>query len=146
MMMMINLPLVHSGQPANGQMQSKDILKRNLMLILDWNHPEIALSEIFQREGSYKLDVDKAMFEKALLKKNREEFIEIFLDQGFQIHRFLNHIKMFLLFDKCEDREFFLTVCVEKGLGVKLVSANLLHFKFPGKRLRAFASKDSRRL
>ena len=90
------------------------------MLILDWNHPDIALSEIFQREGSYQLDVDKAMFEKALLKKNREEFIEIFLDQGFQIHRFLNHIKMFLLFEKCEDREFFLTVCIEKGLGCKL--------------------------
>jgi hypothetical protein len=73
------------GQPCNGQ--SKELLKKNLMLILDWNYPEIALSEIFQREGSYKLDVDKAMFEKALLKKNREEFIEIFLDQGFQIHR-----------------------------------------------------------
>jgi hypothetical protein len=101
-------------------LQSKELLKKNLMLILDWNHPDIALSEIFQREGSYKLDVDKAMFEKALLKKNREEFIEIFLDQGFQIHRFLNHIKMFLLFEKCEDREFFLTVCIEKGLGCKL--------------------------
>ena len=28
---------------------------------------------------------------------------------------------MFLLFEKCEDREFFLTVCIEKGLGTKLV-------------------------
>ena len=27
---------------------------------------------------------------------------------------------MFLLFEKCEDREFFLTVCIEKGLGTKL--------------------------
>ena len=27
---------------------------------------------------------------------------------------------MFLLFEKCQDREFFLTVCVEKGLGKKL--------------------------
>ena len=112
-----------SGQPSNGQ--SKELLKKNLMLILDWNHPDIGLSEIFQRDGSSKLDVDKSMFEKALLKKNREEFIEIFLDQGFQIHRFLNHIKMFTLFEKCEDREFFLTVCIEKGLGVKLVSFKL---------------------
>jgi len=90
-------------------------------IILDWNRFDIALTEIFQREGSYKLDVDKSMFEKALLKKNREEFIEIFLDQGFQVHHFLNHIKMFTLFEKCEDRDFFLTVCMEKVLSTKLV-------------------------
>jgi hypothetical protein len=90
------------------------------MLTLDWNRPDIALSEIFQSESSYKLEVDKVMFEKALLKNNREEFIEIFLDQGFQVHRFLNHIKMFLLFEKCQDRDFFLTVCMERGLGKKL--------------------------
>lgn len=97
------------------------------MLIMDWNRPDIALSEIFHRDNSSKLDVEKFMFERALLKKNREEFIEIFLDQGFQIHRFLNHIKMFLLFEKCEDREFFLTVCMEKGLGVKLVRFRCCH-------------------
>jgi hypothetical protein len=91
------------------------------MLILDWNRPEIAISEIFQRDSSSKLDIEKFMFEKALLKKDREDFIEIFLDQGFQIHRFLNHIKMFLLFEKCEDREFFLNICMEKGMGVTLV-------------------------
>ncbi len=73
------------SQPNN--QQSKELLKKNLMLILDWNRPDIALSEIFQHDNcSYKLDVDKSMMEKSLLKKNREEFIEIFLDQGFLIH------------------------------------------------------------
>jgi hypothetical protein len=91
------------------------------MLIMDWNRPDIAISEIFQQDISSKLDIEKVMFEKALLKKDREEFIEIFLDQGFEIHRFLNHIKMFLLFDKCEDREFFLNVCIERVMGVTLV-------------------------
>lgn len=90
-------------------------------LVLDWNRPEIASAEIFQHDSVSKIEVDKLMFEKALLKKNREDFIEIFLDQGFQIHHFLNHIKMFMLFEKCEDREFFLTVCIGKGLGTKLV-------------------------
>ena len=83
-----------------------DLIRIEKILILN-GHPDIGLSEIFQRDGPSKLDVDKSMFEKALLKKNREEFIEIFLDQGFQIHRFLNHIKMFMLFEKCEDRQFF---------------------------------------
>jgi hypothetical protein len=116
--------LIIKGQPHKAK--SKELLKKYIMpIILDWNRPELALSEIFQREGSYKLEVDKMMFEKALLKKNREEFIEIFLDQGFQIHQFLNHFKMFLLFEKCEDREFFLSVCIGKGLGTKLV----LYFK-----------------
>ncbi len=112
-----NLLFRTEGQPS----QSKELLKKNLMLILDWNRPDIAISEIFQRDSSSKLDIEKFMFEKALLKKDREEFIEIFLDQGFQIHRFLNHIKMFLLFEKCEDREFFLNVCMERGMGVTLV-------------------------
>lgn len=47
-------------------------------IILDWNRPDIALNEIFQREGSYKLDVDKSMFEKSLLKKNRRFYRDIF--------------------------------------------------------------------
>ena len=33
---------------------------------------------------------------------------------------------MFLLFEKCEDREFFLTICMEKGIGQKLVNFNLI--------------------
>jgi hypothetical protein len=80
--------LKKKGQPKN--VQSKELLKKNLMLILDWNHPEIALAEIFQREGSYKLDVDKSMFEKALLKKNREEAAAIYLFLSFIFHSLIN--------------------------------------------------------
>jgi len=62
------------------------------------------------------------MFEKALLAKDREEFINLFLSQGVRVHKFLNHKKLKLLFEKAEDREFFQTVVLEGILGVDIVS------------------------
>ena len=66
------------------------------------------------------------MFEQCLLKKDREELIELFLSQGVRVHKFLNHKKLKLLFDKAEDREFFLNVCLEQVLGLFLVSISLI--------------------
>lgn len=63
------------------------------------------------------------MFEKALLHKDREEFIELFLSQGVKVHKFLNHKKLKLLFEKAEDREFFVNVCLEGVLGITMVSS-----------------------
>lgn len=61
--------------------------------------------------------MDKTLFEKALLKTDREEFVSLFLDQGFQIHKYLNHKHLKYLFEKAEDLEFFTTVCLEGILG-----------------------------
>lgn len=63
------------------------------------------------------MQVDKKLFEQALLKLNREEFVEIFLDHGFLIHKYLNHKKYKLLYEKADDREFFVSICQEKVLG-----------------------------
>lgn len=68
------------------------------------------------------LQVDKKLFEQALLKLNREEFVEIFLDHGFLIHKYLNHKKYKLLYEKADDREFFVSICQEKVLGQMGVS------------------------
>ncbi|KAH3836162.1 hypothetical protein DPMN_109532 [Dreissena polymorpha] len=61
------------------------------------------------------------MFEKALVQKDREEFIDLFLTQGVRVHKFLNHKKYKLLFEKAEDREFFLNVCIGAVLGINIV-------------------------
>ena len=61
--------------------------------------------------------MDNALFEKSLLRKDREEFVSLFLDQGLQIHRYLNHKQFKYLFEKAEDLEFFTTVCLEGILG-----------------------------
>jgi len=68
------------------------------------------------------------MFEKALLAKDREEFIDLFLSQGVRVHKFLNHKKYKLLFEKAEDREFFINICLEGVLGISEVEC-FGHFK-----------------
>lgn len=96
--------------------QWREQLHKDLQLTLDWNRPDLAFSEIFQRDDFGKLKIDKNLFDQALLKKDREEFVELFLDQNFQVHKFLNHKKLKLLFEKAEDREFFLSTCLEGAL------------------------------
>jgi len=68
------------------------------------------------------LQIDKKMFEKALLQKDREDFIDLFLSQGVKVHKFLNHKKLKQLFEKAEDREFFLNICMKEVLGITVVS------------------------
>ncbi|KAH3781609.1 hypothetical protein DPMN_159509 [Dreissena polymorpha] len=62
------------------------------------------------------------MFEKALLQNNREGFIDLFLAQGVRVHKYLNHKKLKLLFEKADDKEFFVSVCLEGVLGIIWVS------------------------
>ena len=89
------------------------------MLILDWNHPEIALAEIFQREGSYKLDVDKSMFEKALLKKNREE---AFTADFIQFYLLLFILSLFLL-SLCMHLILYLNKILRKSFSIENIQA-----------------------
>lgn len=99
------------------KMKWREKVFKDLQLILDWNRPDMALSMIFHRDDWGKIKVDKKLFEQALLKLNREEFVEIFLDHGFLIHKYLNHKKYKLLYEKADDREFFVSICQEKVLG-----------------------------
>lgn len=66
---------------------------------------------------NFLLQIDKTLFEKSLLRKDREDFVSLFLDQGFQIHKYLNHKNLKYLFEKAEDSEFFQTVCLQGILG-----------------------------
>ncbi|XP_022323165.2 transient receptor potential cation channel subfamily M member-like 2 isoform X2 [Crassostrea virginica] len=118
----------------NGERQTKmkwrEKVFKDLQLILDWNRPDMALSMIFHRDDWGKVRVDKKLFEQALLKLNREEFVEIFLDHGFLIHKYLNHKKYKLLYEKAEDREFFISICLEKVLGQIVVMDQALDVNF----------------
>ncbi|XP_076076624.1 transient receptor potential cation channel subfamily M member-like 2 isoform X3 [Mytilus galloprovincialis] len=90
---------------------------KDLTLLLDWNRPDLAQSEIFSSRDFSRIKVDKTLFEKSLIRTDREEFVSLFLDQGFLIHKYLNHKHLKYLFDKAEDSEFFTTVCLEGVLG-----------------------------
>lgn len=97
--------------------QGKAQLERNLRLTLDWNCPELALSEIFQRDDYKSIEINSNIFEMAILKADREEFVELFIEEGFYIHRYLGRNNIRELFAKAENREFFVTVILQSMLG-----------------------------
>lgn len=111
--------------------QGKAQLERNLRLTLDWNCPALALSEIFQRDDYTNVEIKHNIFENAILRTDREEFVELFLDQGFYIHRYLGRNNIRDLFTKTDNREFFVTVILQGILGhfTVLNSTFIFHHK-----------------
>ena len=93
-------------------------LKRNLLLTLDWNLPYLALSEIFQRDDDMKYSIQSELFDKAILGKKLEPFVDLFLDQDFVLHRYLKSDKLVSLFNEAKDREFLTTTSLEGILGL----------------------------
>ena len=92
-------------------------LDRNLRLTLDWNREDLALSEIFQRDDYKQIEIKHGIFENAILRRDREQFVELFLDQGFYIHRYLGRNNLRDLFERTENRDFFVTVVLQGMLG-----------------------------
>ncbi len=97
-------------------------LKRNLLLTLDWNLPDLALSEIFQRDDDMKYSIPPDLFDKAVLGKKLEPFVDLFLDREFVLHRYLKSDKLVSLFNQAKDREFLTTTSLEGILGLTGVS------------------------
>ena len=108
--------LLKSHTQSSGK-KGKEQMERNLRLTVDWNCPALALSEIFQRDDYTQIEIKHAIFEHSILRKDREEFVELFLDQGFCIHRFLGRSSVRDLFTKSENKEFFITVILQGVLG-----------------------------
>lgn len=67
------------------------------------------------------LQVGYDQFQQVLLSSGRQEFVELFLDRGFILHKYLNSRRLELLFKLCEDRTFFAEICLEIILGEKIV-------------------------
>ena len=103
-------------------------LKRNLILTLDWNLPDLALSEIFQRDDDMKYSIQAELFDKAVLGKKLEPFVDLFLDREFALHRYLKSDQLVRLFNEAKDREFLTTTSLEGILGLTGVRAFPLGF------------------
>ncbi len=111
--------------PAQTQLSGKSgkvQLERNLSLTIDWNREDIALSEIFQRDDYTQIEIKHGIFENAILRLDREKFVELFLDQGFYIHRYLGRNNIRDLFERTEKRDFFSAVVLQGILGHNTVS------------------------
>ncbi|CAF1368592.1 unnamed protein product [Rotaria sordida] len=88
-------------------------IKQNLLLTLDWNLPDLALSEVFQRYDGMKCTIQKTLFDKAILEEDLEAFVDLFLEREFVLHRYLNSKKLINLFNQAEDKDFFIITSLE---------------------------------
>ncbi|KAK8779754.1 hypothetical protein V5799_018905, partial [Amblyomma americanum] len=95
-------------------------MKKDLMLTLDWNCPHMTMTKVFSKDFAQQYLVDREEFEYALLRPKREEFLHIFLNRGFQIHKYLAPKRLRQLFAKIQHEEFFRSVCWEGALGHSL--------------------------
>ncbi|CAF4428057.1 unnamed protein product, partial [Rotaria socialis] len=112
----ILLALFQSQKVASGGKLTVQ-LKQNLSLTLDWNLPDLALSEIFQRDDNMKYTIQASLFDEAILGKKLESFVDLFLDRDFVLHRYLTSDKLIELLNKAKDKEFFTTTSIEGILG-----------------------------
>uniref|UniRef100_A0A1W7RAU8 Protein ced-11 n=1 Tax=Hadrurus spadix TaxID=141984 RepID=A0A1W7RAU8_9SCOR len=92
-------------------------MQKDLYLTLDWNSPHVAVSEVFQKDTCHNFQISKAVFEQALHQSNREDFISLFLEQGFQVHKYLTPRRLKNLFRIAQREEFFRAICWETILG-----------------------------
>ncbi|CAF4075358.1 unnamed protein product, partial [Rotaria sp. Silwood2] len=95
-----------------------DQLGANLRLTLDWNLPDLALSDIFQLDDGMTFSVTAELFDMAILEENLEAFVDLFLDRQFVLHRYLNSKKFIYLFKKAKDKDFFTITSLEGLLGL----------------------------
>ncbi|XP_022254350.1 transient receptor potential cation channel subfamily M member 2-like [Limulus polyphemus] len=97
-------------------------MEKNLYLSIDWNSPNVALNEVFRKDLTTKFKISKELFEQALFRSDRERFVSLFLNEGFQIHKYLTPKKLKNMFLRVQNQEFFQTVCWEGVLGYGMLS------------------------
>jgi len=94
-----------------------DTVFKELYLTLDWNCPEVAKNEVLVKNPRHILSLPKDLFQTALLRPNREEFVDLFLTYEFRIHKFITPKRLVQLFQSIYQEDFFRSVCWEGILG-----------------------------
>ena len=96
-----------------------NLIRKDLYLTIDWNCSHVAIDEVLRRNPKYSLQNEKTIFEIALVRENREDFIDLFLSHGFRVHKYLNPFRLRRLIRySLIDSEFFRSVCMENILGI----------------------------
>ncbi|RWS26931.1 protein ced-11-like protein [Leptotrombidium deliense] len=107
---------------------SDDKILKELYLTLDWNCADVAKSEVLIKDPGYVVRLQKDLFLAALLRPDREEFVDLFLTHGFRVHKFITPTRLRKLFKFIYNEEFFRTVCWEGVLGHSLLSKPSRYF------------------
>lgn len=66
--------------------------------------------------------VESDLFHQSLLQKDRQGFVELFLEKGFVVHQYLGRQCLLELFNKADDTEVFEGVCLHRMLGLDVVT------------------------
>ncbi|GAV05896.1 hypothetical protein RvY_15956 [Ramazzottius varieornatus] len=103
------LPAIFSARPRVINLL-KEQVRSDFLLTMKLNKPAIAESKVLGRDEQRIFQADNELFEKALLWKGREKFVEKFMEEDFVVHRFLSHTQLLRLFRKADDTDFFITV------------------------------------
>eukprot|EP00105_Crassostrea_gigas_P035510 XP_019919658.1 PREDICTED: transient receptor potential cation channel subfamily M member 1 [Crassostrea gigas] len=86
----------------------------DLKLTLDWNRPDLAASQIFEKYDWTTIKITPELFDKALLKPGREKFVELFLErETILLHEYINYKKLLDLFNNVANPDFFCQICLE---------------------------------
>lgn len=102
-----------------------NLLRKDFYLTLDWNCAHVALDEVLRRNPGYNLQLEKNIFELALVRDNREDFVDLFLSHGFKIHKYLTPFRLRRLIKySLQSQDFFRTVCMENIIGIAVWSVN----------------------
>nr|XP_022342149.1 transient receptor potential cation channel subfamily M member 1-like isoform X1 [Crassostrea virginica] len=113
----ILLTLFESQGSKQGS-QFQEQFQSDLKLTLDWNRPDLAQSQIFEKYDWTTVKITPELFDKALLKPGREKFVEIFLDrETIALHEYMNYKKLLDLFNSLAKPDFFCQICLEGVLG-----------------------------
>ncbi|XP_059174612.1 transient receptor potential cation channel subfamily M member-like 2 isoform X2 [Physella acuta] len=119
------LTAVLTSHSTQSEVPTMEELQGKMQLIIDWMQPDLAVSELFDKFSANKFTVDEHLFQQVLLRPDREKFVELFLDRGFILHKYLNHKRLEMLYERCCDKDFFASICLETILGEKV------HFQQP---------------
>lgn len=111
--MYILLALFESQGTKRGT-QFQEQFQSDLKLTMDWNRCDLAESRIFRKYSGKVLQIPPELFDRALLKRDREKFLDLFMEKKtIVLHQYLNHKKLLYLFNQLEKPEFFCHICLE---------------------------------
>lgn len=93
-------------------------MKKDLLLAMDCNCADVAVEEVFAADRYSRFQIDGEIFFRALIKPRMEDFVTLFLNQGFIIHSYLDSSNLLELFQNSLSSEFFRSIVWENVLGL----------------------------
>ncbi|GFS24681.1 transient receptor potential cation channel subfamily M member 2 [Elysia marginata] len=100
---------------------TKESINWTLRLALRWNRVDFVAKNILNPNFISRFRVRDDIFVEALLLRDREPFVELFLSMGFLLQRLMTYEQVLKLFEASLNEEFFVTICLKNILRKKEV-------------------------